>query len=125
MFLDMLDDDQKDGFLALAANIASPATEDLFNTSLWGEWLAEMGLPPRTRIAWDDASEAARRFVRPEERAGVMVELGRLAREAADEPEALSAFLRIGSLLGFQQVEVDAFYRCAQPDAMQPKRASS
>lgn len=117
MFLAGLDDDSKDAFLALAANVAPPLDTDLHETPLWREWLAEMRMPERTRIGWHDAYAAARHIKTPDDRTSIMLELARLAIQAAEEPETLSSYARIGGLLGFAAHDIDAFLNWAQRHA--------
>lgn len=110
MFLTTLNDNKKDAFLALAANVVPPCDRGLYQSVLWREWLAEMQFPERTRIGWDDVTLAVSQFDLRQDKASVMLELARLAADAVGEPESLATFARIGGLLGFTTSEVDAFF---------------
>lgn len=119
MFLTTLNDNKKDAFLALAANVVPPCDRGLYQSVLWREWLAEMQLPERTRIGWDDVTFAASQLDLRQDKANVMLELARLAADAdaVGEPKSLATFARIGGLLDFTTSEVDAFFDWAQRHA--------
>ncbi|TAN63610.1 MAG: hypothetical protein EPN20_09365 [Magnetospirillum sp.] len=107
MFLAALDEAQKDAFLALAANIAPPDDTGLVQWALWQEWLAEMGLPPRTCIGWNDAELAVRSFPTARDRIIVMLELARLSWEV-ESSMLWQGMERIAQLLHCTSEEIDA-----------------
>ncbi|CDK99786.1 protein of unknown function [Magnetospirillum gryphiswaldense MSR-1 v2] len=107
MFLAALDEAQKDAFLALAANIAPPEDTGLVQWALWQEWLAEMGLPPRTCIGWDDAELAVGSFPTARDKMIVMLELARLSWEVEDS-RLWQGMDRVATLLQCTSAEIDA-----------------